>query len=101
MTKSKLLMALLFSSDYFSPVSHMGEERFTENTYSVHHFNGSWYTPEKKSMLESQRKIVQLFGGTIGKKLAPLAIFCHEVKNNGLLSVVNKIKHKVLGGKAL
>lgn len=33
----------VFSSDYFHPYDYMsGETVITENTYSIHHFNGGW-----------------------------------------------------------
>lgn len=33
----------IFSSDYFHPYDYMsGETCITENTYSIHHFNGGW-----------------------------------------------------------
>lgn len=40
---------LLFSSDYFSPKSYStGEIMLTENTYTIHHFNCSWYSTKDK-----------------------------------------------------
>lgn len=44
----------VYPSEYFHPYDYMsGETVITENTYSIHHFGGSWLTPE---MAESNRK---------------------------------------------
>lgn len=43
----------IYPSDYFHPYDYMsGQTEITENTYSIHHFGGSWLTPE---MMESNR----------------------------------------------
>lgn len=39
----------IYASDYFHPYDYMsGECRITENTFSIHHFNGGWLTEEQK-----------------------------------------------------
>ncbi len=39
----------LFPSDYFCPKNHYsGEMKITENTYAIHHFDGSWFSDEDK-----------------------------------------------------
>ncbi len=47
----------VYSSDYFSPYDYMsGELNMTENTFSIHHFNGGWLDEKAKQ----QRKITQM-----------------------------------------
>lgn len=37
----------IYASDYFHPYDYMsGETNLTENTYSIHHFNGGWLNKE-------------------------------------------------------
>ncbi|MFG6340115.1 MAG: hypothetical protein K1W31_17410 [Lachnospiraceae bacterium] len=44
----------VYSSDYFSPYDYMsGELAMTENTFSVHHFNGGWLDEKAR---EQRRK---------------------------------------------
>ena len=34
---------IIYSSDFFHPFDYMsGETQITENTFSIHHFSGSW-----------------------------------------------------------
>lgn len=39
----------IFPKDYFSPVNMLTEElEVTDNTYSIHHFTGSWQSPKER-----------------------------------------------------
>ena len=38
----------LFPKDYFCPKGRTGIVTLTENSYCIHHFNGSWHTPSQK-----------------------------------------------------
>lgn len=49
----------IYSSDFFHPYDYMsGETVITENTYSIHHFNGGWL--DEKRMAE-RKKTMQLY----------------------------------------
>lgn len=49
----------IYSSDFFHPYDYMsGETVITENTYSIHHFNGGWL--DDKRMAE-RKKTMQLY----------------------------------------
>ena len=46
----------VFSSEYFHPYDYMsGENVITENTFSIHHFNGGWLDDKRK---EERKKTV-------------------------------------------
>lgn len=48
----------IYSSDFFHPYDYMsGETCITDNTYSIHHFNGGWL--DEKSMIERKRTVEQ------------------------------------------
>lgn len=43
----------VYSSDYFSPYDYMsGELNMTENTFSIHHFNGGWLDEKAREQRE-------------------------------------------------
>lgn len=45
----------VFSTQYFSPKSFQtGEIHVTPNTYSIHHFNMSWFTPEQVALRKKE-----------------------------------------------
>ena len=49
----------VFNADFFSPkISHVPEVNVTKDTYSVHHFEASWFPVEKKLF----RIITKVFG---------------------------------------
>lgn len=57
----------LFPYDYFCPKDFATKElRITENTATIHHFDGSWLTPEEKLMSELKLK----YSRFLPKKLA-------------------------------
>lgn len=52
------------TSDYFHPYDYMsGETIITDNTYSIHHFNGGWldenYRAERGMTKEEHQKILR------------------------------------------
>ncbi len=53
-TIQKIHDMTIYSSDFFHPYDYMSEEiTITDNTFSIHQFNGDWL--EKESMLERKR----------------------------------------------
>ena len=59
----------LFPKDYFCPInSATGRLEATENTYTIHHFAGSWTTPQNKI----NTKIYRFINRFLGKKIADL-----------------------------
>lgn len=53
-TTQKIEGMTVFSSDYFQPYDYMsGETCITENTHSIHHFNGGWI--DKKHLAERKK----------------------------------------------
>ncbi len=66
-TKQTVAGFTLYESEYFCPKdSETGKVRLTENTHAIHHFDGSWLTPEAKYILQKQIK----YGKFMPKKLA-------------------------------
>lgn len=86
-----------FPSDYFSPVGFMGERNFSDNTYSIHHFNSSWFTERQRNLIERKIKANRFFGGFLGSKISLFLLAWDEIKYSGLKSLMNKLinrKHK-------
>ncbi|HIF9166845.1 TPA: glycosyltransferase family 32 protein [Photobacterium damselae] len=48
---------------YFCPKSHLdGKVRICKDTYSIHHFNGSWLPKHKKVLMFFSKLFVRMFG---------------------------------------
>ena len=55
----------VFPKDFFCPKSYVdGKINLTENTYTIHHFAGSWHTEDKK-----QVQLVNCFGKVWGLRI--------------------------------
>ena len=72
----------------------MGEREFSENTYSIHHFNASWFTDRQRKIVEKNKKINRIFGSFLGSKLILLFLAWDEVRYSGLKSLINKLLNK-------
>ena len=87
MTISKLItdrnLFFLFSSEYFSPKNHKTGKIFvTKKTYTIHHYNNSWFPLKSKIRL----KIVKLIGVNKTEKIINLL---------NLRKITNRLKKQV------
>lgn len=54
---------IIYPKDYFCPKSHnTGKITITDNTYTIHHFSGSWKTEEDRIKTKILRTLRNLFG---------------------------------------
>ncbi len=52
----------IFPQDYFSPINMQTEKmELTDRTYSIHHFTGSWQTPQEKLKFRVKAIIKRIF----------------------------------------
>lgn len=71
----------IFPTDYFCPKSmETGVIKVTNNTYSIHHFNGSWHTPKQKRNMMIVRTAKRLFGNRAGEIVKTLIIQGGSIK---------------------
>lgn len=85
---------IFFSSDYFSPIGLLGEEHFTENTYSIHHFNGSWLSQNQITMINIKKRLSRRYGAVLGGYIYQLIYSFHIIKSDGFLFFLRKITRK-------
>lgn len=63
----------LYPKDYFCPKNHYsGEIVLTENTVAIHHFDGSWHSPEDRYANELKKKLFKIFKGKFVVYLAQI-----------------------------
>lgn len=82
----------LFPNDFFCPKNYDTKEvTLTENTYTIHHFDGSWHTPEQKWYDQARTRYAKF----LPKKLAHyVARLISIVKFRGLSGLFGKLFHK-------
>ena len=86
----------VFPMDYFSPKNTrtLALEK-SKNTYSIHHFNGSWHSMAQQKHVALRTKLCMAFGERLGEVLASfLAIFIN-IHYEGLGSTIKKILAKL------
>lgn len=55
--------AIVYPTEFFSPYSPItGISCCTSNSYSIHHYDGSWITEEEKALTEKKHLIYQKYG---------------------------------------
>lgn len=54
---------VLYNHEYFSPKDwETGKIFITENTYTIHHFNGSWHSKKEKKQLARKKELIEKYG---------------------------------------
>lgn len=58
---------MVYQQDYFCPYNRATEElNITNNTYSIHYFNGSWISDDKKKIIMGRKDIIKKYGKLAG-----------------------------------
>ena len=71
----------IMDADYFSPLNNLtGKCTVTTNTYCIHHFNGTWFTPYQKKYFEIRRKWSKKYGAAIGFLVASLFALANKMR---------------------
>lgn len=77
----------LLPRDYLCPKDYeTGETQLTSNTYTIHHFDGSWFTDEDRYVMRLKRKIEWL---PIGSYIAK---FIGIVKYRGIKTAISETR---------
>lgn len=72
----------LYPTDFFCPKDHKtGIVNITDNTYTIHHFSGSWLPDKSRKYKELNKKLANKFGKTLGNILYSIASFPYRLKN--------------------
>lgn len=84
-----------FPSDYFSPIGFYGEKNFSNNTYSIHHFNASWFTERQRVAAKRVRKLRSIFGVILGDKVNLLFLVWDEFRYSGVRGIMTKLSKRL------
>lgn len=80
----------IFPSEFFYPKDfESGKLTITENTYTIHHYDGSWKTEEEKKLISEYKKYTNIFGEKMGNLIyQTLSAF----RKGGIIHMMRKIK---------
>lgn len=86
----------VFPMDYFSPKNTRTLAlESTKNTYSIHHFNGSWHSLAQQKHVALRTNLCKVLGERIGEMVASfLAVFIN-VRYEGFVNTLKKIRGKI------
>ncbi len=86
----------LYDCTYFTAKSfETGEEFPNENTYTIHHFAGSWKTEKEKQLIEETQRLSKKYGNFIGRNLAEFKFAKKERGFGAIFKLIfEKIKRK-------
>ena len=86
----------VFPMDYFSPKNTRTLElQITKNTYSIHHFNGSWHSLAQQKYVQLRTRLCQRFGEKIGEAISLFAIIPINLCYEGFVRTFRKISKKL------
>lgn len=79
----------IYPRDYFCPYNRASEElNITENTYTIHYFNGAWIDEEKKKIVIQRKNIIKKYGKFIGYLYYGVCIW----KKEGIRQLIKEVK---------
>lgn len=83
----------VFPTEYFCPKHILtGKITITKNSYSIHHFEGNWFDPEKKKKMRRSEKIRNILGMRFGNMVINSIIQAGAIKNRIVKNRGNKIR---------
>lgn len=91
----------VYPNDYFCPKDPVtGIINITSNTFSIHHYDGSWVSQEKKKYKAIKNKLYTKYGDVIGELLfntvfIPERIYL-KIKRFGIKKTLTKIRNRLL-----
>ena len=68
--KQKIKDIVIYPTEFFCPINYeTGIEQYTDNTYSVHHYSGSWLSEKDRKILAKRKKLVKLLGESNSERI--------------------------------
>lgn len=71
----------MYPHEYFCPKDwETGEIHLTENTYTIHHFSGSWHGEKEKKEAEEYRKRLEKYVEKYGEEAGKIKLNNHDLR---------------------
>lgn len=92
------VLSELLPMHYFSPKNTRTQiVEANAETYSVHHFNGSWYSLAQRKHVDARIRLCKLFGERIGTLMSTLYAVYVNVRYGGFKMTFVRSKQKIKG----
>lgn len=87
----------LLPMEFFSPKNTRTQVvEATEKTYSVHHFNGSWYSKAQRKHVDARIKLCKFFGERVGTLFSTIYAVFVNLRYNSFKETFLRCKQKGL-----
>ncbi|MCR5028010.1 MAG: glycosyl transferase [Fibrobacter sp.] len=87
----------LLPMHYFSPKNTRTQMvEATDETYSVHHFNGSWYSVAQRKHVNARIQLCKLFGENVGTMISTVYAVFVNLRYNSFKDTLSRCKQKGL-----
>ena len=87
---------VFYPSDFFCPKDYVtGVINTTQNTYTIHHFAGSWASNAQHSYERQRSFLIKFCGLGVGKILSIIPFCVWQIKDNGVNGFLKKIIKKI------
>jgi mannosyltransferase OCH1-like enzyme len=86
---------VFYASDYFCPKSKTGAINKTVNTYTIHHFAGSWIPKPTQIYVKLRDNFIKSFGYTLGRILAIPVFLVTKLLTDGFVGLKAAFKKKI------
>ena len=91
--KQELLNVTILPTDFFCPQSFVtGKLNITKNTYSIHHFDGSWLPIDEAYRISIRKKLCRFLPKSVSGKIAKSITI---LKFEGLKALIKEIKKQM------
>lgn len=88
----------LYPKDWFCPKSYeTGLINSTEHTHTIHHFAGSWVSPEDQEIRKASQQLLQRHPAMDPKNAARIAKVCYSIRHHDIRLIIKTLKRKLKG----
>lgn len=86
----------IYPVDFFCPKDYVtGTINITGNTYTIHHYDGSWASNAQLLYQKQRCFLIKYFGLQFGKMLSVFPFCVWQIKDNGFVGFLKKIFRKI------
>ena len=87
----------IYPTEYFCPKNYFtGEINITENSYTIHLYDGSWASPATQKYVQQRQSLIKRFG-KFWSIFSVIPYCVWQIKDNGIKGILKKILIKIQG----
>lgn len=94
--KQRVMECTIFPSDFFCPLDmNTGRLHLTSNSYSIHHYSGSWAPATENYGYHLKWECIRKYGNCFGKFVYWVKYSFYLIRKDGIINLLKKIETKI------